>query len=100
MVLINFSEIFQNILNLNQDENHDKFHKLTKLCKQIWNSREPVEKFHELLKKEFTPKDNEIFFFYFIEKMGSNPKEFDTTLNKYILTFISDGPSLFFPILI
>ena len=71
-----------------------KFHKFIEICKSYWNTRGSPIEFRNLVTKEFPPKDIEFFIYIFIQNVGSNPKEFYKSTDEYMLSIISDDPSI------
>ena len=76
-----------------KESNLAQFEKFCEFCKQTWNTRVDPSIFCEKLKKEFSKEDIEIFFYYFNENMGSTSQ---ISLNDYIISIISDDPSIIF----
>lgn len=78
------------------DENLTIFQKFGEFCKNYWNIRGPPSEFCDKIMKEFPIKDIEMVTLFFLQKVGENPKEFNTSTCEYMLSIISDDPSIVF----
>lgn len=73
-----------------------KLLELRDFCKKMWTIRISTDEFLTLIKKEFSKKEIEVFLKYYIEHLGSDPKDMNSSFNKYLISVISEDPSMVF----
>lgn len=77
-------------------EENAQYQKFREFCKQIWNIREEPDNFCEKFKQEFSKEEIELFINKFTENTQTSVEHFGSSISKYVMSFVSDDPSIIF----